>query len=51
MVKHLANDWLAGTWFFLWVSGLMAFGSFIYMIIALSTPNAGDEHVFIFVSG
>jgi hypothetical protein len=33
--KHLANDWLAGTWFFLWANVLLTVGSFFLLGIAL----------------
>lgn len=48
-VKHLANDWLAGTWFFLWANALLTLGSFIMLLIALGLNNSGQ--VFIWLSG
>eukprot|EP01038_Epipyxis_sp_PR26KG_P006951 gene6951-9506_t len=49
IVKHLANDWLAGTWFFLWANGLLTFISFIMLFIALGLSNA--KQVFVWMSG
>lgn len=48
-VKHLANDWLAGCWFFLWANGLLTFGSVIMLFIALGVNN--PSQIFIWMSG
>jgi hypothetical protein len=34
--KHLANEWLAGTWFILWATVAATFGCFILFIAALA---------------
>lgn len=41
MVKHLANDWLAGTWFFLWANAIFTFFSFLLLFSAIASgdPN------------
>ena len=49
VVKHLANDWLAGTWFFLWINIIMTFGSGILLIMALAVNSA--QQIFIWLSG
>jgi hypothetical protein len=36
---HLANDWLAGTWFFLWANVLLTIGSFFLLADALYNNN------------
>lgn len=50
IIKHLANDWLAGTWFFLWASGVFTFASFILMITAFA-KSAGPQQNFVWISG
>lgn len=49
MLKHLANDWLAGTWFFLWANGIATLGSGILLIAALAVADAAQ--IFIWLSG
>jgi hypothetical protein len=49
VVKHLANDWLAGTWFFLIANFVYAAVSIFFLIVALAT-QAGGETLFIWVS-
>jgi hypothetical protein len=49
VVKHLANDWLAGTWFFLWANAIMAFGSTVLFIATLVLQDKAQ--VFIWFSG
>ena len=50
IVKHLANDILAGAWFALWANGLLTIGSFFLLLLALGT-GAGGEQIFIWASG
>ena len=49
VVKHLANDWLAGTWFFLIANGIGCFISFIMLFEACASGN--QETIFIWLSG
>lgn len=49
VVKHLANDWLAGTWFFLVANGIGCFISFVMLFEACGSGN--DETIFIWLSG
>lgn len=49
VVKHLANDWLAGTWFFLVANAIGCFISFVMLFEACGSGN--DETVFIWLSG
>lgn len=49
VVKHLATDWLAGTWFFLWANVLFTVGSLILMFAAFAIGTA--EQIFIWTSG
>ncbi|RYG60910.1 hypothetical protein EON64_18960, partial [archaeon] len=48
-VKHLANDWLAGTWFFLWANALLTFGSFIMLLVAIGVQS--PFQIFVWLSG
>jgi hypothetical protein len=48
MVQHLANDWLAGTWFFLWANLLFTVGSFLFLFTACYTDNA--KQIFVWFS-
>ena len=47
-IKHLANDWLAGTWFFLWANFFLTIGSFLFLFYALYTGI--PEQIFIWLS-
>ena len=47
-IKHLANDWLAGTWFFLWANFFLTLGSFIFLFYALY--EGIPEQIFIWLS-
>jgi hypothetical protein len=49
VVKHLANDWLAGTWFFLWANIALTFGAFLLLLIALGLGS--PQQIFIWLSG
>jgi hypothetical protein len=49
VVKHLANDWLAGTWFFFWANAFMVFGSLIMLFAALALNNTAQ--IFIWFTG
>lgn len=49
IVKHLANDWLAGTWFFLWANAIAAFASIIILFISFALGDAAQ--IFIWLSG
>jgi len=49
IVKHLANDWLAGTWFFLWASGAATLGCFYILVLALAA-GAGQEQLFVWIT-
>lgn len=49
VVKHLANDWMAGSWFFLWANALLTFASFVIMLIAFAVGDS--QQIFIWVSG
>ena len=49
VVKHLANDWLAGTWFFLWANIVLTLGTFVLALMAIAVNNS--EQIFIWVSG
>lgn len=49
VVKHLANDWLAGTWIFLVGNVILAFGTFILMLIAIGIGN--EAQIFIYTGG
>lgn len=49
VVKHLANDWLAATWFILWANLLVAFASFVILIATLVYQDT--TQIFIWVSG
>lgn len=48
IVKHLANDWLAGTWFFFWANLMVTIGSFFFLFGAVATGN--EEQIFIWLS-
>jgi hypothetical protein len=48
IVKHLANDWLAGTWFFFWANAIFTFGAFILLFSSLVRGNA--EEIFVWLS-
>lgn len=48
MVRHLANDWLAGTWFFLYANAVVTFFSFLLLFNACATGTA--ESVFMWLS-
>ena len=50
VVKHLANDWLAGTWFLLWANVLVTVISFLFFVVACG-PNGTPEAIFIWLSG
>lgn len=50
IVKHLANDWLAGTWFFYYISLIMTVGSFFALIIALAV-SSGPQQIFVWSTG
>ena len=47
-IKHLANDWLAGTWFFLWANLFLTIGSFLALFVALY--EGVPEQIFIWLS-
>jgi len=47
-IKHLANDWLAGTWFFLWANFFLTIGSFLALFVALY--EGIPEQIFIWLS-
>lgn len=49
IVKHLANDWLAGTWFFLWANAIVAFASMIILFISFGLGDSSQ--IFIWLSG
>lgn len=49
IIKHLANDWMAGTWFFLWANVLLTIGSFLLLLVALGVGN--DAQIFVWFSG
>ena len=46
IIKHLQNDWLAGTWFFLIATGVCLFGTAILFLQAIAT--AVTEEIFIY---
>lgn len=48
IVKHLQNDWLAGTWFFFYASLICLLGSIVVLCFSLSYGN--DEEIFIYSS-
>lgn len=48
VVKHLANDWLAGTWFFFWANFIFTVGTFALLLDAVSKGNPKD--IFIWLS-
>jgi hypothetical protein len=50
IVTHLANDWLAGTWFFLYANAIFTFGSFLLLIIAVFVSGS-PEQIFVWMSG
>ena len=39
ILRHLANDWLAGTWFFLIANGVLTVGAFGMLCIAFSSND------------
>ena len=45
---HLANDWLAGTWFFLYANILLTVGSFGMLFIAAAAGN--PKEIFLYSS-
>ena len=47
-IRHLANDWLAGTWFFLWANLFLTIGSFLALFVALY--EGIPEQIFIWLS-
>jgi hypothetical protein len=49
IVKHLANDWLAGTWFFLWANAIVAFASMVILFISFGLGDSSQ--IFIWLSG
>jgi len=49
VVKHLANDWLAATWFFLVANIIGCFISFVLLFAACGSGN--QETIFIWLSG
>ena len=48
VVKHLQNDWLAGTWFLLWANVFFTIFSFILLFSACETGN--PEQIFLWLS-
>jgi hypothetical protein len=38
--KHLATDWLAGTWFFFWANVLLTVGSFLLLVAAMMAQDS-----------
>ena len=48
VVKHLANDWLAGTWFFFWANLVFTIGAMGLLIDACSRGN--PKEIFIWLS-
>jgi hypothetical protein len=48
VIKHIQNDWLAGTWFFFYASLLSSFASLLYLIY--SCRNANQLEIFIYSS-
>ena len=48
VVKHLQNDWLAGTWFLLWAIVFFTIFSFILLFSACETGN--PEQIFLWLS-
>jgi hypothetical protein len=49
MIKHLATDWLAGTWFIYWANVLVTFVSVLAFIVACAAGKG--EAIFIWLSG
>jgi hypothetical protein len=48
VVKHIANDWLAGTWFFFWANFLFTMGAFFLLIDACARGN--PKEIFVWLS-
>jgi hypothetical protein len=48
VLKHLANDWLAGTWFFLFANFAMTIGSF--GLLGLAVMSGEPKEIFIWLS-
>lgn len=48
VVKHLANDWLAGTWFFFWANLIFTVGAFFLLIDA--TVKGNPKEIFVWLS-
>lgn len=46
MKKHLANDWLAGTWIFYYATLLMCIGSVVMLVISLRSSEINHLEVF-----
>jgi hypothetical protein len=49
MVKHLATDWLAGTWFLYWANVFVTVVSILFFIVACAV--GAPEPIFIWLSG
>jgi len=48
VVKHLQNDWLAGTWFLLWANVLFTVFSFLLLFTAVASGD--PEQIFLWLS-
>jgi len=43
--KHLASDWLAATWFFLYATAMWAVASFVLLVIDYIQDNSEEIYV------
>lgn len=48
IVKHCANDWLTGTWFFYWANFIFTLGAFALLLNACSSGNG--KEIFVWLS-
>lgn len=48
-LKHLANDWLAGTWFLFWANACFTFGAFVLLLGSFAL-GSNPEQVFLWLS-
>ena len=48
-LKHLANDWLAGTWFLFWANACFTFGAFV-LLLGSFVLGSNPEQIFLWLS-
>jgi hypothetical protein len=48
-LKHLANDWLAGTWFLFWANACFTFGAFVLLLGSFAL-GSNPEQIFLWLS-